>query len=258
MQCGKEYNVRPSWGQSRFCSRECWYAFQRENIDNRITKSCEFCGKEFKVYPNRKEKARFCSHQCYSKSLKARYEDCIRICDFCGEKFLVSFPLKKKRFCSITCKNKWVAKNRNPNWRLGVINGHKKRSYESYENGMRVLQKWVKKNGAWNKGREMPEKTIIKMVKEKIKHQLKFDNYSSLEDIMRKYLVDAGRVFLHNERIGRYVVDFLLPLEYHIIEVDGYFHKYDDDEKTKKRDWFLMEKGYTVEHVIEEELKQYV
>lgn len=39
------------------------------NIRPKIRKLCETCGKEFFVYPYRKDAARFCRHYCYAKTV---------------------------------------------------------------------------------------------------------------------------------------------------------------------------------------------
>jgi len=103
-------------------------------------------------------------------------------------------------------------------------------------------------------GKKHSEESIKKMIKTKKLKYTRPDVYTCLEEIMRDRLIKEGREFVHNKRIGRYVVDFLLPDENHIIEVDGYFHKFDDPEKVQRRDLYLTERGFTVEHVPQEVL----
>lgn len=73
-QCGIEFDRRlaevkrsKSIGRLSFCSLECAGAyFANVNRKPKITKTCEFCGKEFVTTANRHE-ARFCSRSCASK-----------------------------------------------------------------------------------------------------------------------------------------------------------------------------------------------
>lgn len=62
--CGKEFFAVPSKADHKFCSRACLY---KALSVTRVCKICSFCGKDFYVIPSRKETAKFCSHECYSK-----------------------------------------------------------------------------------------------------------------------------------------------------------------------------------------------
>lgn len=71
---------------------------------------------------------------------------------------------------------------------------------------------------------------------------------TSLEKLVRAELQRRGVFFQSNKRMGRYVVDFVLPLHQTIIEVDGeYWHQ--GDEAIKKdwnRDIWFLDQGYDV------------
>lgn len=67
--CKKEfkaynYLIRVGWG--KYCSILCHRLGRRTSINRK----CENCGKEFKVTLSRQNKAKFCSRNCYWKSLK--------------------------------------------------------------------------------------------------------------------------------------------------------------------------------------------
>ena len=51
--------------QRKYCSKKC----EGESRTKWISKTCYFCKKEFKLKPQRINKAKFCSHECYWKFL---------------------------------------------------------------------------------------------------------------------------------------------------------------------------------------------
>lgn len=65
--CGKSFQILRSWvrkGGGAYCSRVCRSKAQRKE---RIHKHCEYCGKEFTVYPyigRDSTRGRFCSPEC--------------------------------------------------------------------------------------------------------------------------------------------------------------------------------------------------
>lgn len=67
---------------------------------------CEQCEKEFEVYKNRKDTAKFCSNQCEGKYRRKRIE---KMCSFCNKKFEI-LPSQEKlgngKYCSIDCRGK--------------------------------------------------------------------------------------------------------------------------------------------------------
>jgi len=79
--CGKVFNRKPSHIFNHvFCSRECygkWYAQYAKGKKNpswkggKITKTCDVCGKTFKVFPCFKN-ALFCSVKCRGESQKGK------------------------------------------------------------------------------------------------------------------------------------------------------------------------------------------
>lgn len=74
-------------------------------------------------------------------------------------------------------------------------------------------------------------------------------NFSSLERTIADALDQIGLPYLHNGKVGRYWPDFIV-LGRVIIECDGdYWHK--DTEKDRRRDAFLMDRGFFVFHLQE-------
>lgn len=62
------------------------------------TKPCRTCGKDIFVYPNRRNKTKYCSYECYLKS--KRIIICCKMCNTTFEKIKSS----KELFCSDNCK----------------------------------------------------------------------------------------------------------------------------------------------------------
>lgn len=56
--CNKEF--KPTLSTQICCSRKCGHAYQ----EDRVTKTCDQCGKEYQVKQYRAETTRFCSQQC--------------------------------------------------------------------------------------------------------------------------------------------------------------------------------------------------
>lgn len=66
-----------------------------------VKKVCEVCGKTFITYPSRikKGQGRFCSKECFSKSIVKKVK---RICKYCGKEF-ETFPSRLKKGVGIYC-----------------------------------------------------------------------------------------------------------------------------------------------------------
>lgn len=113
--CGKTFKrvVYPSsTGQFRFCSPTCRNKGRHLGLPERTIEKpprtrarprkstpiiCEQCGKEFMAQPSKSRK--FCSHECYSRSLCKPVE---RVCPQCGKTFVRS-PNRNNTFCSQEC-----------------------------------------------------------------------------------------------------------------------------------------------------------
>ena len=72
--------------------------------------------------------------------------------------------------------------------------------------------------------------------------------YTSIERRIAEVLLARGLSFLHNFKVGRYYVDFIL-MDDVVIECDGeYWHEAKDKTKEDKRERFLHDKGYYTFH----------
>lgn len=147
-QCGDRYETEAGYAeQSRFCSRECWNAWQRgrskpslEGENNpswkggRASIECEWCGDEFEVDQHAAEEARFCSQECHgawqSEHLTGEDHfnwkggDVLYECEECGIEF-EAIQAADRRFCSRDCYASWQSRNmvgeNHPSWEGGKV-----------------------------------------------------------------------------------------------------------------------------------------
>lgn len=80
------------------------------------------------------------------------------------------------------------------------------------------------------------------------------NHYSSIEKLVAASLTKSGVPFLHNSRVGKYWVDFLIA-DRVVIECDGaYWHQ--DAGKDRKKDSYLHDRGYFVFRLSEERIER--
>ncbi len=75
--------------------------------------------------------------------------------------------------------------------------------------------------------------------------------FTSIEKLIADELTSRGAIWEHNTKVGRYFPDFLI--DDWIIEVDG-INWHNDEEREKKRDTYLEERGYIVSHLKEKDI----
>ncbi len=68
----------------------------------KIKKICKQCGKEFEVYPHRKDEAKICSKKCLKREN--------RTCKICGKEYII-IPSSKRQTCGDRkCTNKLISR----------------------------------------------------------------------------------------------------------------------------------------------------
>lgn len=75
----------------------------RNGYMNRLTKSCERCGKEFVTYRSIRDQQHFCSRSCHHEAAR---EPRAFTCERCGGEFFAGGPSAENRFCSKECARK--------------------------------------------------------------------------------------------------------------------------------------------------------
>lgn len=110
--CHKSFSVPPTREKSaKVCSNICKNKLQSQR-DERITITCENCGKDFKRFKSQLVgKNNFCSRRCANESRLIH----VYKCEVCGKIFHKSQSKgKKARFCSKPCAYKQLKIERNP------------------------------------------------------------------------------------------------------------------------------------------------
>ena len=106
--CGKEIIIRRNKydkllsGERKgiYCSKEC--ADKAHTF--KVTKICECCGNEYKVYKAFENIQKFCSRNCFNlyKQLNSKSHEVI--CEYCGKSFTTNRD--NQRYCSKECSGK--------------------------------------------------------------------------------------------------------------------------------------------------------
>ena len=123
-QCGKVYRAKRK-DRSRFCSRECCYAYEKEHgrpsrRKHRSFKplpSCAVCGTQCSK-PNHK----FCSQDCRDEQrrradrarralLAVDVAHATYVCKTCGREFDYQYGTRRKSYCSAECAKKSAKKS---------------------------------------------------------------------------------------------------------------------------------------------------
>lgn len=77
----------------------------QKQAEKKITKVCEFCGKEFSVLAFVAERTKFCSNSCKTRSrYHSGIDNEVRNCSICGKEFICN-KYSKIKTCSKECAN---------------------------------------------------------------------------------------------------------------------------------------------------------
>lgn len=143
--CGEQKNV--------FCSQRCKHEWDSKNnvgINNplytSIEKECGYCKEKYIVPNNRKDKSKYCSHECRQKASRNRTKmNCLN-CD--KEIYKTPTDIKKNKsgefFCSHECSNEYRSKKAHGIRNCEICN-------ESYETKKKSTQRFCSINcqGVW-------------------------------------------------------------------------------------------------------------
>ena len=147
--CNVLFATKPEYTNHKYCMK-C------------SSSRCQVCKKEIKIKPKSKSVAKFCSRDCYYKSMvgkKQKLEDVKKraesnsgrrtgkeiICEICGKNkyyYPKVFKEGKGRFCSKECFFKWTRTSDNPNWKGDNYPENKRlRGSSKYKNWRRLVFK---------------------------------------------------------------------------------------------------------------------
>ena len=121
--CGKEFYVKPSRINQKYCSLACASKRDQRRLP---VKKCEFCGKLFHPVHSRDK---FCSKECAVKGRrgKTKKNQVPVVCKNCGKRFYrKKSSAKTAKFCSRKCRAEYEVKTgkykkgNNPNWKGGI------------------------------------------------------------------------------------------------------------------------------------------
>jgi len=248
--CGKKFyrhnqTIKENCNQ-RFCSHKCY----SKNRRNGSVKPCPICGKP--VYFAKSSRAsgrRYCSRDCYVKSHKKIMIQ--KTCIGCGKRFEISKATSQRfNYCSMKCKRKtsgmkilYCKRCGKPfNWSSSDIKRGLSRTYCSEE--CRRPPVLIKCEICGTEFRIIPSKKNTRRYCS-FRCYRRSNKRTSIEKSMKKALTSLNLIFIEQEAIGRYTVDFCLPIHKSIIEVDGtYWHK--DIKKDLRKTNYLIKKGWQV------------
>jgi len=114
--CRKELKAQPRDVKrgKKFCSYECWREYQKQH-PKKINSVCQFCGKTFHHYVNRK--GIYCSRQCKIAGLPKRARVTL-VCPVCKKEFTATrYKAKTRKFCSLRCFYKSISGHNPETWK---------------------------------------------------------------------------------------------------------------------------------------------
>ena len=99
--CGIAFSKRIHGISPRFCSGECWYAWQRKRSHNtNPIYTCKYCKQPFARRYKAAKPPQFCSPKC-GNAARRKITNCI--CRGCGKEFTKSRPDQAGAYCSRRC-----------------------------------------------------------------------------------------------------------------------------------------------------------
>lgn len=108
-QCGNAFEVRKFNSDRQYCSTDCQYkSMEKENP----TVICENCGDEYSVKPSEEDRTRFCSRKCAGAGITPDFdkEEVTLTCAWCNEEFK-TYPYREgvAVTCSWECRAEYLS-----------------------------------------------------------------------------------------------------------------------------------------------------
>lgn len=148
--CEARFSKPYRFREAKTCSRECFSKLNGNIKRTSVKKDCAACGVEFEVNQSSKDRARFCSYDCFLSTRKTRQPPLQVKCECCEKLFEVPFSHGPgRRFCSKSCSSS--GKNNSMFGKPGSMTG----------------------KAAWNRGKKKENCDSLKTMGEKISQVLK-------------------------------------------------------------------------------------
>ena len=239
--CGQEFRVQPYMYKKKMknelfiaCGRDCAQKlmgkFHRDKNNvkytERITVSCDYCKKDYEIYPNKIDSSKYCSKECMGLA-KTRDATVILVCQYCGKDFdetrgQINF-FGETKYCSSECRN--LGSQKRATLYCSICQKEywvpQSRSEKSVCCSTECLAKWNSQVYS-----QRPE-VKLRLRKQGLKSQLNAKtSYTLPELIVYSYLEENNIAFIPQYVVGEIlVVDFFLPDYNCVLEVYGdYWH----------------------------------
>jgi hypothetical protein len=102
LACHSEFVVAYRFRGQKTCGAKCAGLLKSQNHTREI-KNCLVCTTQFEAVQSYKDKAKYCSYDCFLTTRATRQPDIAKICENCEIKFVVPFTKNVRRFCSKRC-----------------------------------------------------------------------------------------------------------------------------------------------------------
>jgi very-short-patch-repair endonuclease len=247
--------------KQKYCSRKCKSLSQ----EKRILLFCSGCKKQYLIQPYLRRSTNYCSVRCYLDATRLKKK---RFCKRCGKKFLVKqylidggfgiycgrkcqfkdYPEKVLKVC-ILCNRKFKVQPARENKRKFCSKKCKDDFERDYieakcQNCLKIFQL---SRADFNRGRgHFCSRDCF----------ICYRGETSIEKKIRLALERSGVTYIQEAKIDYYRVDFLLSSKKIIIECDGvYWHK-NSQLRDRRKNIFLVNKGYRVIRISENEINK--
>jgi len=245
LNCGKEFEFNTSGHKKgterKYCSRKCYWEYIANTHSNY---TCPQCGKPFRRLGTKV--AKYCSRECHDK---AQENKVMKTCPVCHKDFLVKRAyINRYKVCSRKCR---LAKTiYHQCARCGkIFTVRKGRSkYCSEECYRPPVISTCKTCG--KQFRRQPSQASLFC---SVSCYRRYTGESSLEKITRHILDSIGLKYEQESKIGRYSVDFFIPIVNLVIECDGaYWHR--NKKRDARKNHYLKSRGYKLIRLAEDEI----
>lgn len=261
-QCGKEFTTKKSEikrGKGKYCSKNCYSEFQKgkppscmnSKLKSGIYRSCEQCGTEIYVKPSKikKGEGKYCSLKC---CIENRRLNKLRTIKIKGESKIINYHSYVKCTC-LHCKKKFDVTRYNFNRGEGKYCSrrcHLNTLPPKVEHRCHLCEKVFYRAPSLSK--YQPSKFCSK------KCLNKYKGPTSIEILIEEEIKKLGLRFESQKKIGRWSIDFFIPLKNLAVETDGtYWHTKDRKviERDLRKNKWLRENGYNIIRIPEHEIK---